>query len=181
MIVKRILSVVTMAAFLALPLGVVRGETEWDDASWKGPATAEDKKSHDLSGSWLVTTTPLGGPPPFQGLITFDAGGGLVASAQGDILLNAPPGVPPIATAGHGAWARTGQREFLFTFRQLYYDADGGFQGGAKIRMAVNLNRAGNEWSGQLTVDYLDSDGNVVFSGAGTAQAIRIMVEPLGP
>ena len=47
--------------------------------------------------------------------------------------------------------------------------------------MAVTLNKSGDEWSGQLKVDYFDTDGNVVFSGEGTVQATRIIAEPLVP
>ncbi len=81
--------------------------------------------------------------PPFKGLITFDRGGGLVASAQGDILLNAPPGVAPAATAAHGAWAKTGKGEFLMTFRQIFYDGNGAYQGGLKLRGVVVLSDTG--------------------------------------
>lgn len=145
-----------------------------------GQSTAVGTKSKDLIGSWLVTVTPQGAPS-FQALKTFDAGGGLVASAQGDILLDAPPGVAPVASTAHGAWIKTGKGEFLVTFRQIFYGSDGSFEGGAKIRLAAALNPEGDEWSGQFKVEYFDAAGNVVFAGEGTMQASRIVPEPLEP
>jgi len=130
-------------------------------------------------GSPPITVTPPGGAPPFRGLITFNKDGGVIASVQGDILLNAPPGVPPVATAGHGAWEKTGSRRYAFTFIQIFYDADGNYQGEAKIRHSITLNHRGNSWSGQLQVEIFDADGNVVFTGSATEQATRIVVEPL--
>lgn len=181
MFMKRVLSAGSLAVLLALQAGVVRAQSISDDPGSKSGAASENKKSKDLQGSWLVTVTPPGGAPPFQALVTFDAGGGVVGSAQGDVLLQAPPGVPPVATAAHGAWEQTAKREFLFTFRQIFYGADGSSQGGAKIRSAVTLNESGDEWSGQLKVEYFDTYGNVVFSGEGTMQATRIVAEPLAP
>jgi len=146
-----------------------------------GAATAQtesapDNESNQIVGSWLVTVTPEGAPVPFRGLITFTQDGGVIASAQGDVLLDAPPGVPPVATAGHGAWVRTGQT-FRFTFRQIFYNADGTYAGGAKISHRVRLNAGGNGWTGSLSVEIYDADGNVVFSGTGTETAVRIRAE----
>ena len=59
--------------------------------------------SQAIAGSWSITVTSDTFPVPFRTMVTFSDGGGVVASAQGDILLEAPPGVPPIATAAHGA------------------------------------------------------------------------------
>ncbi len=105
----------------------------------------------------------------------------MIGSAQGDILLDPPPGVPPIATAVHGSWAKTGKRKYLVTFKQIFYGADGSFQGGNKVRNLINLNSNGNQMSGQYQFDYTDANGNVVYSGTGTIQATRIEVEPLTP
>jgi hypothetical protein len=181
MTMKRILVAVAIVAVLSFQAESALAQGELPDSTIQAGATSQAKKSSDLTGSWLVTATPPGGAPSFQGLMTFDPGGGFVASAQGDILLIPPPGVPPIATAGHGAWVKTGPREFLMTFRQIFYEADGSFQGGAKIRQAVTLSQTGNEWSGRLTVEFFDAAGNVIFSGEGSGQAERIKPEPLAP
>jgi len=180
---KNIFVALMIAGFLAFQTSVVfaqLSEIKSSEQSGKIVETLDFQQSDRLEGSWLVTVTP-NGAPPFKGLITFNNGGGLIASAQGDILLNPPPGVPPVATAGHGVWEKTGNRRYAFTFRQLLYGSDGSYQGEVKIRHKVTLSVQGNRWSGQLQSEYFDADGNVVFSGSGMEQATRIEVEPLTP
>ena len=135
--------------------------------------------SQAVVGSWYITVTSDTWPVPFRGMVTFSEGGGVVASAQGDILLQPPPGVPPIATAAHGAWSRISNREFLFTFRQIYYTADGTYAGGAKIRNAATLDAFGSGMSGQLIVQYYDANDQLVFTGTGTFTGTRIIAEGL--
>ncbi len=177
--VKTIFAVLVMAGFLALQTTAVFAQS--GEQSGKLSQQSDSQQSNDITGSWRATVTPPGGAPSFRGLITFNKDGGLVASAQGDILLNAPPGVPPVATAGHGAWEKIGSHRYAFTFIQIFYDADGNYQGEAKTRHSITLNQRGNSWSGQLQVEIFDADGNVVFTGSATEQATRIKVEPLTP
>lgn len=171
---KKIFLVLILAGIFVLQTSAVFAQSD------ETVITKNFNESNDIAGSWMVTVSPAGGTP-FKALITFDKGGGVIGSAQGDILLDAPPGIPPIATAVHGAWERVGNNQFLFTFRQIFYGADGSFQGGNKIRNLVTLNSKGDAWSGQLQFEWYDADGNVVFSGAGTQQATRIQAEPLTP
>ena len=135
--------------------------------------------SQAIVGSWNLTVTSETFPVPFRGLVTLSEGGGVIASAQGDVLLQPPPGVPPVATAAHGAWAKTSNREFLFTFRQIYYTADGTYAGGAKIRNAAVIDASGSNMSGQLIVEYYDANDQVVFTGNGTFTGTRIVAEVL--
>lgn len=141
----------------------------------------QSPQSESIVGAWYLTVTSETAPAPFKGMITFSEGGGLVASGQGDILLTPPPGVPPIATPGHGQWTRTANREYLFTFRQIFYNGDGTYAGGAKIRNLATLNKSGTEMSGQLVVDYYDASDSIVFTGTGTFTATLIIAEPLTP
>ena len=137
--------------------------------------------SSAVAGSWTLTVTSETFPVPFRGMVTFSEGGGVVASAQGDVLLQAPPGVPPVATAAHGAWLRTSNREYLFTFRQIFYNGDGSYAGGAKIRNAATLDVTGNNMTGALVVQYYDANDQVVFTGTGTFTGSRIVAEALNP
>ena len=137
--------------------------------------------SQAILGSWSLIVTSDTFPVPFRGLVTFSEGGGVVASGQGDVLLQAPPGVPPVATAAHGAWRRTANRDYLFTFRQIFYNADGSYAGGAKIRNSVTLDSLGNTMSGELIVQYYDANDVVVFTGTGNFTGARIAAEPLDP
>ena len=180
---KNIFVALMIAGFLAFQTSVnfaQSSEIKSNEQSDKIFESSDLQQSDRLEGSWLVTVTP-NGTPPFKGLITFNNGGGLIASAQGDILLNPPPGVPPVATAGHGVWEKTGNRRYAFTFIQILYGSDGSYQGEVKIRRKITLNNSGSRWSGQLQSEIFDADGNVVFSGSGTEQATRIEVEPLMP
>jgi len=145
------------------------------------PPSISQSENEAPVGSWYFTVSSQTAPAPFKGLITFCEGGGLVASGQGDILLSPPPGVPPLATAGHGAWSRTANHEYLFTFRQIFYNGDGSYAGGAKIRNAATLSKSGNSMAGQLTVDYYNENDEVVFTGTGTFTAVRILAEGLTP
>lgn len=139
------------------------------------------RSSQEIVGSWYMTVTSETFPVPFRGMVTFSEGGGVVASAQGDILLQPPPGVPPVATAAHGAWIRTSNREFLFTFRQIFYNADGSYAGGAKIRNSATIDVPGNNMSGQLVVQFYDASDQVVFTGSGSFTGYRIVAETLDP
>lgn len=147
----------------------------------KAPADLAIGASQAIVGSWYLTVTSETSPLPFRAMVTLGEGGGVVASAQGDILLQAPPGVPPLATAAHGAWLRTSNREFLFTFRQIFYNSDGSYAGGAKIRNAGTLDAFANHMSGQLIVQYYDAGDQVVFTGTGSFTASRIVAESLNP
>ena len=182
---KNLRSVMPLAAIflLTIQIAIVSGQAA-------GPAKMvldEDQPAPLLSsndaivGSWYLIVTSETFPTAFRGEITFSEGGGLVASAQGDILLNPPPGVPPAATAGHGAWSRTSNREYLFTFRQIFYNSDGTYAGGAKIRNSGQVSKDGNGMTGQLVVDYYNENDEVVFTGSGTFTGTRIVAEPLTP
>ena len=137
--------------------------------------------SQAIVGSWYMTVTSDTFPVPFRGMVSFSEGGAVVASAQGDVLLQPPPGVPPVATAAHGAWLRTSNREYLFTFRQIFYNGDGSYAGGAKIRNAATLDAFSNNMTGQLIVEYYDADDQHVFTGTGSFTATRIVAESLAP
>ena len=167
---KRLWTGLLITALVALQAATVTAQGNRDVSN-----------ARKITGSWLVTVSPEGAPTSFQGLITFMDGGGVVASAQGDVLLNAPPNTVAVATAGHGSWDKTGPHEYSFTFRQIFYDADGNFQGGAKIRSRAKVSRSGDKWTAPLQVEWFDAYGNVVFEGQGTQQATRIKVEPLTP
>ena len=135
--------------------------------------------SQAIVGSWYLTVTSDTFPVPFRGMVTMSEGGGVIGSAQGDVLLQPPAGVPPVATAAHGAWSRTSNREFLFTFRQIFYTADGTYAGGAKIRNTATLDAFGSSMSGQLIVEYYDANDQLVFTGTGTFTGTRIVAEVL--
>ena len=166
-----------LVMMVVLQVGLAFGQSAENAA-----AQSEASANKALVGAWYYTVL-LGTEPPssFKGMITFSKGGGLVASAQGDILLNPPPGVPPGATSGHGSWVRTANGEYLYTFRQILYNGDGSYAGVGKIRNVATLSDSGNELSGHLILDYYDSSDQLVFTMASTFTATRIVVEPMTP
>ena len=127
---------------------------------------------NSIVGAWFVDSTP-DGPPPFKGMINFGAGGTVIASAQGDILQNAGS----LATAGHGTWARTGSREFVFSFRQILYNADGDYDGLVAVRHNATLSKDGNSWEGRLTVQIYGANDELLINGTGRGTARRIVAE----
>ena len=76
-----------------------------------------DSSEARLQGSWLVTVT-LGipdGPPPFEVLQTYTSGGEVIGSQA------CSPGW--LWTPWHGAWTKTGRREFVLTSIAFVYDS----------------------------------------------------------
>lgn len=140
---------------------------------------SEKSGAKSIVGTWSATVTPTGSAS-FQALLTFSEGGTVIGSAQGDILLNPPPGVSPGATAVHGGWEKSGNK-YLFTVRQIFYTADGAYDGANKVRNSVTLSSQGSQMSGTYEFDITDAAGNVVFSGTGMIHAVRLDVEPLTP
>jgi hypothetical protein len=140
------------------------------------PTEIEMAANVTIAGTWYVHATPNGGPP-FRGLITFSEGGGMIASAQGDNL----PAFNSLATPGHGAWTRTGNRVFLFTFVQILYGPDGEYEGEIRVRHNATMNRAGTTWNGNLTLEVFDPTGELVHTGTGSGTATRIVPMPLLP
>ena len=168
--------IIKFAAF-SLLLVFVLINTGHGKPTLNGSAIQSVNSIDSISGSWYFTVTSDSAPAGFRAMISFGDGGGLVASAQGDILLNPPAGVPPIATAGHGAWARSTNREYVFSFRQIFYNADGSYAGGAKIRNIGTIDKTGMNMAGELTFEYIDANDQPVFSGTGTFTAVRIVAD----
>ena len=114
-----------------------------------------------LEGSWNVVVGP-GNPTEFRALVTYAAGGGLMAAA---------PIVPPSlhASTAHGTWERTGGQQFTYTFLSLLYSPTGHFVGTLKVRELITLDNTGDQYDGTSSIEVLDPLGNVVpaFSTCG--------------
>jgi hypothetical protein len=126
-----------------------------------------------IEGSWKARVTVAPGPgagPPFDALVTYSAGGGLVES---DSLFP-----PSIVSAGHGSWEFAG-RTFNNTFIKLMFNPQGQFTGTIKVREKITLSFTKNEYTGAGKADFLDPAGNLLVSVDFTTQATRIRVEPL--
>jgi hypothetical protein len=142
------------------------------------------KDNQHLIGSWfgtaVATTVPL---PPVRDLIIFTSDGTVVETQR--LYLHDTPWGPLLRTAGHGAWERTGNREFAVTLMVMYQGAPnhptapGDVLAIETVRMRLTLDEQGNRLSGALLDEIRDLDGAVIFLGPGTYEAVRIAVVPL--
>jgi len=120
-----------------------------------------------------VTIKDCSAPPPFLVLETFATGGGYVEIDQADF-------APPVfGSPGHGAWERTGKRQFAATFLVLKYDAKGAPQDFTKVRGGGTISEDGSTYSGAGNFEIFDGNGKLVYSANFTIQAKRIRVERL--
>ena len=164
MITKRIGFAVVAATLMFILIAGLNGRTGVRAAGGSAPS---------LEGSWSVVVGP-GSPTEFKALVTYAAGGGLMASAP-----IVPAGVH--ASTAHGTWERTGGHEFTYTFLALLYNSTGHFVGTLKVRETLTLDNSGDQYDGTSSVEFFDPFGNVVpaFSTCGgTAHGTRINVEP---
>jgi hypothetical protein len=121
-----------------------------------------------LVGSWLVEITPdQPGPPPFKNLATLNWPGTIVTS-------------DPDLGAGHGAWKRTGKRDFEVKFVVLVRpDNPLGFPPNSTVTVTafLTVGDSGDEATGTNTGVFADSAGNVIFEITGGVRFTRIKVD----
>ncbi len=119
-------------------------------------------------GSWFVEITPdPGGPPPFTNLATVHWAGTIVTS-------------DPILGGGHGAWNRTGKRDFEIRFLVLVPpDNPLGFPPNTTLTVTafLTLGDSGDEANGTNIGEFSDSAGNVIAVVAGDVRFTRIKVD----
>ena len=165
---KIFFPVLVIAGALAM-LVIARGARPSDNDN--------EKARGSIVGSWKVTAviTEPPGSGTSQLFYTFAQGGTFLQTG------NEGPRLGP----GHGAWTRTGDHEFGLTFSRMRFDLTTDpptYLGTLKIRWApLRLNDAGDRWtSDRWVLDLFDPDGNFIRRAfEGTAQAERIVVEPL--
>jgi hypothetical protein len=161
---------VVLTLALVVAIGAREGRADGADqgkgfmaSDHRGSATAPD-----VTGSWALEIKPSPGgalPPEIKGLITFDQGGGCVET----IIL------PPV-TPAHGAWLRTGRREFTFSIVHHLVDPAGNFVGTVKATSRatfVDENLFQAVFDGTL----FDPAGNAVAPISGTERGTRILAE----
>jgi hypothetical protein len=134
------------------------------------PARAQDGNEKGLTGSWDVTVTARdcqNGTPLFSFLAvqTYNKGGTMQASNLG------APGVTYLDS--HGVWEHGKGRQYSLAFRVLKYNPDGTYAGRDVIRDVISLDIGGDTYTSTGTVDILDPNGNVLFSGCATTTAMR--------
>ena len=111
--------------------------------------------TQSLEGGWRTTIT-LQGNSPFQGLITFDAGGGLVDTQQIDLANNGTPGI--------GSWLSTGGGTFELNFFKIASDNKGNLKFTVRFVITVQLSGDQNAFQGSGTFTLYDPNGNKQFT-----------------
>src|SRR5215471_16901153 len=127
-----------------------------------GAAQADDDETpRGIEGAWIGPTNA--GPPfgQFSAAYTFARGGGMVTSSSIDLSPRS------LSTPGYGAWKRTGERSFRFTFNAFVFDQQGNPAGTVKARATAELDAAGDAWTGIFKFDVFAPNGAIVFSGSG--------------
>jgi hypothetical protein len=147
--------------------------------------SAQADEVQHLDGSWAITITAVEPPglPPFKGLITFTLNGEVLESRRPYVPFT--PFGPVLESSGHGAWVRTGRREFAVAFQFLVQAApnnptfvNGEELGTDNIRMQLVRDRSGESLAGTFVSEAKDADGNVVFTAHGTITGTRMRAEP---
>jgi hypothetical protein len=135
-------------------------------------AAQEEEDGRSPQGSWMLTIAPpTGGPPTFNVLASFAAGGVFIASTQNDHRL-------PSAGIQQGTWHRTRDNEFISTELSFLYDPVGNPVGTLKVRATYSLTDAGElSGHGQLSRCDLNGANCVSLPGCATIQGKRIAVE----
>lgn len=106
----------------------------------------ESAGSKALVGSWKVTVASQVAPP-FQEMMTFTEGGGVIES-------NTFPFFAQNLTAGpgHGTWRYLGGQQFPFTFVKFLYAPNGPAIGTLKVVGTITYTPATDTWSGPADV-----------------------------
>lgn len=127
---------------------------------------------NSIAGGWKVRVTSADPTvPPFDELITFSDGGGLVETNN----LFPNPFLNQDATPGHGSWRYEGMQRYSFAFVKLLSNLQTRQPlGTLTVRGTVALRRP-NAWEGPATVTIEDPNGNILMTAQTFGTATRIM------
>lgn len=76
-----------------------------------------------------------------------------------------------------GVWKQTGPRRFELKHMVLRFDASGAMIGTAILRETNTVTREGDAFTGTFTIEFLDLEGHVIFTGAGEVTGERVTVD----
>ena len=131
-------------------------------------AQTTSQTTQSPEGAWFTTIT-LHNPNtvgPFQGLMTFAPGGGVVDTEQIDLANGSTPGI--------GSWNSSGQNSFALKLFRLLVDTKGNLRFTVKISVTFQLSVDSDAFNGSGTFDGTDPAGKVGFSGTVKFQGKRI-------
>jgi len=173
---KRIITTLSLALLFTgmLALGLISEGVKSVGQRLMPDVQAKDNNSSNAAilGTWRVNVTPTG-LPPFQALITYARGGGLLES---NTFLP-----PAAATTGHGTWVKTGGHEYVATFEKFLADNPVtpalGDPGIFRVKETILVN--GDTYTGAASAEFCDLSGiQCVPAGCGTSIGTRLAAEP---
>jgi len=125
-------------------------------------------KGEALEGSWMLASQrdPL---PGTSALLTFDASGGMMLNSS----------LFPLYGTAHGAWVKTGDREYDHWWVRLIFDSEGNHIGINKARAHARVDETLDAYVGGGVARDFDHDGNVTETRFFSVQATRITLESI--
>ena len=175
MLSKRIFWTLLMTLLIALSATVMQAqstEQTGENAAQQETQTIRLRPQQAIVGTWLGTLSSTGS----KSLITFNADGTLINSAQGESSTN--PARPP-HTSHHGVWRHLGERQFGLTMWDIFYDSNTGqLIQYTKIRSVLTLDNR-DQMSASGRAEVLNPQGEVVMSRSGSFSYSRIKFESL--
>jgi len=172
---RRILVAVAFAAALAVPILISRAQS--GGGILDVLEQAKQSQAQQLEGAWAWTITPVvppgvPPPPPSRAYGTFARGGAVTVYVR-----SAPNG--PQFSPQHGVWEHLGGNEFAITQIRDEFDAQGNFQGTAKINTRLTL-VGKDEFVSVGSREFRDANGNIAdIIRCSTIKAERIKIDPL--
>ena len=132
-------------------------------------ATPDAQTEHPVVGAWWTANDA-----PGPGVNTATA----VFHADGTYLE-----VDPNIGVGVGAWQATGERtaDFIAVYQDIDPDPARAAPGTVTVRKSVDVDEAGNAFTGSLTVEVRIPDGTVVFTASYAGRGTRLEVESMVP
>jgi hypothetical protein len=123
-----------------------------------------------LTGTWVVTVTrenpPANAPPTFESLMTFTSDGGMLETSNTGTTLRGP---------AHGAWTRTGPRQFETSM--LFYrfnPATGAFLGSQQVHRTMTLSRDQMRFTATSVAEQYNPDGSLAIGGLRATESGRL-------
>ena len=157
------ISLASLVAVAAAAFGVMSASA--DGRGWG---------AQKLVGSWMVAVDRGPALPALKSLQTFTSGHGVVEIANGGATARSP---------SHGAWERTGRREYATTIVFFRYDPAGGaYLGTVKVRRTLVLAPDGQSFTAVSVGELRDPAGNLLPGSnirRDTEIGERINVEPI--
>jgi hypothetical protein len=140
---------------------------------------ADDGPKDKIEGTWRATET-FDPQDIFKVLFTFSAGrddkNGTTLHTDELYFTGGPSCFP-----SQGVWKRSGDRTFIVTDEGFCFDplSTPIFAPAGKIRFksAITLNNQGTAFDGNMHIDGLDTDGNVVFTADAILHGERMRAE----